>query len=71
MSVRMPNVLSTAPPVVPVHMAPHPGWMRHPKTREILSASTEGCRVFGDGQVPSGSRIPFPLVQGYIIIWQG
>ena len=31
MSGRMPNVLSTAPPAVPVLMAPHPGWIRHPK----------------------------------------
>ena len=62
MSVRMPNVVSTAPPAVPVLMTPHPGWIRHPKTREILLASTEGYWVFGDGQVPSGSRIPFPLV---------
>ena len=50
-------------------MAPHLGWMCHPKTQEMLSASTDGYWVFGDGQVPSGSRIHFPLVQGYIIIW--
>ena len=68
MLVRVPNVLSTTPPAVPVLMAPHPGWMRHPKTQEILSASTESYWVFGDGQMPSGSRIPIPLVQGYIII---
>ena len=69
MSVRMPNVFSTAPPAVPVLMAPRPGWIRHPKTREILSASAEGYWVLGDGRVPSASRISFPLVQGYIIIW--
>ena len=49
MSVRMPNVLSTAPPAVPVLMAPHPDWIRHLETREILSASAEGYWVFGDG----------------------
>ena len=32
----MPNVLSTAPPAVPFLMAPHPGWIRHPKTRILL-----------------------------------
>ena len=69
MSVRILNFLSTTPPAVTVLMAPHLGWMRHPKTQEILSAATKSYWVFGDGQVPSGSRIPFPLVQGYIIIW--
>ena len=45
--------------------APHPGRMCHPKIQKVLSDSTESFWGNGDGRVPSGFRIPFPLVQGY------
>ena len=64
MSVKMTNGLYTAPPVVPVLMAPHPGWMRHSKTQKILSTSAEGYWIFGDGQVLSGSLDSLPFSSG-------
>ena len=64
MSVGMPNVVSAAPPSVPV-LCPSLGLdvpSRNPESTVGLHREFLGD---GDGRVPSGSRIPFPLVQGY------
>ena len=64
MSVRMPNVLSAAPPAVPV-LCPSPGLDLPPQNPGSTVSLHRELLGDGDGRVPSGSRIPFPLVQGY------
>ena len=64
MSVRMPNVLSAAPPTVPVLCLP-PGLDVPPQNPESTVGLHQELLGDGNGRVPSGSRIPFPLVQGH------
>ena len=68
MSVRMPNVLSAAPPAVLV-LCPSLRLDAPPQNPESTVGFHRGFLGDGDGQVPSVSRIPFPLVQIYKSIW--
>ena len=61
MSVRMPNVLSAATLAVPV-LCPSPGLDTPPQNPESTVGLHREFLGDGNGRVPSGSRIPFPLV---------
>ena len=68
MSVRMSNVLSTAPSAVHA-LCPSPGLGVPPQNPESTVGLHREFLGDGVGQVPSEYKIPFPLVQGYISIW--
>ena len=63
MSVRIFNVPSTAPPVVPV-LCPSLELDAPPQNPESTVGLHRKFLGDGDGKMPSGSRIPFPLDQG-------
>ena len=63
MSVRM-SVLSAATPMVPV-LCSSPGLDVPPQNPESTVGLHREFLGDGDGWVPSGARVPFPLVQGY------
>ena len=59
MSVRMPNVLSAAPPAVPV-LCPSPGLDVPPQNPESTVGLYQEFLGNGVGRMPTGSRIPYP-----------
>ena len=66
MSARMSNLSSVVPPAVPV-LYPSPGLDLPPPTPESTVGLHREFLGEGVGPVPSGSRVPFPLDQGYVV----
>ena len=65
MSARMSNPSSAASPAVPV-LCPSPGLDLPPPNPESTVGLHREFLGEGVGPVPSGSRVPFPLDQGYV-----